>query len=149
MAFLLGLAALIGCAYFTRDTLHFKHDGLVAAGTVVDERGQHEISVGNRGINYSSTYSPVVEFTPEEGKPLRFRTKTWTSGHEKVGSTVTVLYFRDDPGGAHLDRFFDNWGASLILAVLGTFLILAAFGVVDDSGTSSDDSRRWSFSWFD
>jgi hypothetical protein len=148
MAFLLGLAALFGCAYFTRDTLHYKHDALVAVGTVVDERGKHEISVGERGVNFSSTYSPVVEFTPEGGTPIRFRTKTWTSGHEKLGSTVTVLYFKNDPDGAHIDRFFDNWGACLILAVLGVFLILAAFGIVDNSGTSDND-RRWSFSWFD
>jgi len=149
MAFLLGLAALFGCAYFARDTLHFKHAALVAIGTVVDERGQHEISVGNRGINYSSTYSPVVEFTPEGGKPLRIKTQYWSSGHEKLGAPVTVLYFKNDPAGAHLDRFFDNWGAPLILGVLGVFLILGALGVVDASGTSSDDDRRWSFRWFD
>jgi hypothetical protein len=150
MAFLLGLAALFGCAYFTRDTLHFKHDGLVAAGVVVDERGQHEISVGGRGVNYSSTYSPVVEFTPDGGKAMRIKTHTWSSWHERLGSSVQVLYFNTDPSGAHLDRFFDNWGFPLILGVIGIFLILGALGVVDASGSGDDDDRRqFSFRWFD
>ena len=150
MAFLLGLAALLGCAYFAHDTQHFKRDALVAVGTIVDERGQHEVGVGSHGVHFSSTYSPIVEFTPEGGKPIRIKTQTWSSWHERVGSTVSVRYFRTDPAGAHIDRFSDNWGLPLILGAIGIFLILGGLGIVDTSSTSDDDDRHWySFRWFD
>lgn len=70
-----------------------------------------------------STYYPVVTYSDQRGKMVRFRDNTGSNPPMyHVNESVTVLYSPSEPGSAIIDRGVWNWLPSAILYVLGVLL---------------------------
>jgi hypothetical protein len=131
-ALLLGLALVAGAVYFAKQTHVFKRDGGHAEGTVVGERTLRELEISKTSVSYSVTRSPIVEFAPEGGKTLRFKSNLWSSWSDRIGTKVPVLYNKEDPSDARVDGFFENWLLTLVLGLLGGSSLLYALGFTQE-----------------
>jgi hypothetical protein len=141
-ALLLGLAFVCGAAYFAKQTLTLKRDGGYATGTVVADRTKRELTVSSTSVRYSVTHSPIVEYTPEGGSLVQFKSKLWSSGSDRVGDEVPVLYDREDPTDARIDGFFENWFVTIALGILGVCSLLYALGFTKEG---LQVERTWGF----
>jgi Protein of unknown function (DUF3592) len=149
VALLLGLALLAGAAYFAKDTLRLQRHGVAVTGIVVDAQSKHEINYSDHhGISQSNSNSATVEFTPENGTPVRFISQTWSRQH--IGEQVKVLYSRDDPKDARIDSYY-AWFLPVLLGIFGIVLLLCGLGIMSgDDSPSYDSDRTWTlFRWFD
>ncbi len=114
----LGLAG--GSYYAGLDMVDMTQNGISATGEVVDMRSRYS--------DGSYTYSAVVEFRDRDGNKSRF-TDSVGSSHPsfKRGDEVEVLYMRDNPDDAIIDRGIFNWGLSGGLAIGVLLLLWGAF----------------------
>ncbi len=114
----LGLAG--GSYYAGLDMVDMTQNGISATGKVVDMRSRYS--------DGSYTYSAVVEFRDRDGNKSRF-TDSVGSSHSsfKRGDEVEVLYMRDNPDDAIIDRGIFNWGLSGGLAIGVLLLLWGAF----------------------
>jgi hypothetical protein len=146
MALLLGLALLGGGIYLAKDVLRLQHSGIAALGTVVDAQGKHEIRVGgSHGVESSTEYTALIEFTPEDGRAVQFKSLFWS--HQTIGNQVKVLYNKDNPSDARVDSFF-AWLTPLALGFLGLVSTLYALGIAG-SGLQTSTPGWTVFRWFD
>jgi hypothetical protein len=125
-ALVLSIGLLAGAYFTTRSSLDFRATSLRAEGTVVDfnEETKHENG------KTTTMYTPVVEFTATSGKTIRFNSNTSSSSPSyNRGDKVPVLYSEKTPERARLDSFMSNWGAPLILGVLGSLSLLVGSGL--------------------
>ncbi|MFJ8032406.1 DUF3592 domain-containing protein [Streptomyces sp. NPDC096032] len=104
------------------------NDAERARGTVVglEWRKDHSSSSRrNRSDDRPAAY-PVVEFTPAEGTPTRFRSSTGANPPSyEVGERVEVLYRADSPEDARINGFASLWLLPLVFGGLG----LLAMGI--------------------
>ena len=147
VALLLGLALLGGGIYLAKDVLRLQHSGMAAVGTVVDAQTRHEIRVGgDHGIESRSKDSALIEFTPEGGAAVQFKSLFWS--RQNIGDQVKVLYNKDNTGDARVDSFF-AWLAPLALGFLGLVSTLYALGIIS-TGLQTGADRGWTvLRWFD
>jgi hypothetical protein len=147
VALLLGLALLGGGLYLGKDVLRLQRHSIAAVGTIVDAQTTHEVRVGgSHGIQSTRSDSALIEFTPEGGRAVQFKSLFWS--RQTIGDQVKVLYNQDDPNDARVDSFF-AWLGPLVLGILG--LVSALYGMgITSSGLETDNSRGWTvFRWFD
>ena len=146
VALLLGLALLGGGIYLAKDVLRLQRSGIAAIGTIVDAQNKHEIRVGgDHGIETKSEYSALIEFTPEGGRPVQFKSLFWS--RQTIGNQVKVLYNKEVPTDARVDSFF-AWLAPLALGFLGLVSTLYALGIAG-SGLQTSTPGWTAFRWFD
>lgn len=130
---------LCGCAYFTQQTIHLKRTGVTALGTVVDQKRQTSWRASHSSFKFSVTYAPVVEFTPEGGSPVTFRSDLWSSVPKTIGKNVDVLYDRNHPDEARVNGFWENWLMTVMLGVFGVGFLLSVLGTME-AGDGNDSS---------
>ena len=95
----------------------------VAEGTVVD-------LVASRS-NDSTTYKPVVRFTPAGGEALQFTSGMGSNPPAYAqGEKVSVFYKAREPQNAMISGVFSLWGGPLILGGLGTVFFLIGGGIM-------------------
>lgn len=140
-SFVLGLVMLSGSVYFAKETLDLKRLGAITAGVVIDQRKQTSVKISQSSVDYSITYAPVVEFTPEGGVPIQFRSDLWSSWPKNIGEKVTVLYKKSKPEVARVNGFLENWLMSIVLGILGGSSMLAALGMMES--VESDPSSSF------
>ena len=106
----LGLALLGLSAYVGQKTYRLVSVGERVTGKVVD----FYLDTGGK----STAYFPVVRFTDPMGQEVQFRDGTGSNPPSyRSGQTVKVMYLRDDPAHASIDRGGWNWLApGLLLA---------------------------------
>ena len=67
-------------------------------------------------------FAPVFTFTDTNGKIVKVYSRTASCPPTaNVGDDIDILYERDTPQSAEERLFMNQWGASIILAGLGTF----------------------------
>lgn len=147
LSFLIGVALLCGCAYFTQQTIHLKRTGATALGIVVDQKTETSWKVSPTSFDFSVRFAPVVEFTPDAGSPVTFRSDLWSAWPKTIGQKVVVLYDRNHPDSARINGFWENWLVSIALGVLGVYFLLSAFGFVEGPQAGDDDDDDFSISW--
>ena len=102
MLIVLGLALLGVSAYVGKKTYRLVSVGGRATGKVVD----FYLDTGGK----STAYFPVVRFTDPMGQEVQFRDGTGSNPPSyRSGDTVKVMYLRDDPAHASIDRGGWNW----------------------------------------
>jgi hypothetical protein len=75
--------------------------------------------------------APIVTYEVE-GKVYTYRSSYYSSAPAyRPGEKVTVLYRPEDPSSCHLQSFFEEWVAPLLLTGIGTALALVGFGVLN------------------
>lgn len=121
-SFLLGIAFLLGAAYFAQRSLEFRRHGEVVSGTVVAVDAR--LSSDEDGLRYSKR--ALVQYTPASGgEALSMRT-SWSSawfGSLQPGDSVRVRYLPRAPQEAREDSLlFDCLGPlALLLLAVGSF----------------------------
>lgn len=121
--FLVGLGMLAGCFFSWRSTAEFTAHAVHAEGTVADQ--------AYRSSSKGGTYSPVVEFTDQQGQKIHFTGSIGSSSPAYArGDKVSVLYDPANPEHAHIDSFMENWFGPLLLGGLGSVFSLAGGGML-------------------
>ena len=147
---LLAALLLFGAgAYWGKQQLELQRHGLRTDGTVLDVKTLHEVRLGPNGVDSSSSNSGLIEYVPDgAAQAVRFKSDFWS--RPALGSTVRVLYLREDPAHAKLDTW-TNWVLPGLLAFFGGWCLLYALGIVSgDDAESTDSDRGWVvFRWFD
>jgi len=98
-------------------TLHYK--GLPAQGTVTDFQ---KVTRSTRH-GMSTTFHPVVDFTPGSGAPVRFVSSMPPFARPRQGDTVPVLYLEDKPQDAMIDGGAADFLFPAVFGLAGIFLL--------------------------
>lgn len=115
---------LLGGAYFLyQNTQEFLGSALSAQGSVIELARSYSSD--------SITYAPVVEFTTRNGQAITFTSSTSSNPPSySVGESVEVFYQENEPRKARINGFFSLWGASTILAGIGSVFFLTGTGII-------------------
>ena len=93
-------------------------------------------SLSSSSSGRDRSYYPVVTYTDQAGKRIRFRDNTGSNPPMyHVNESVTVLYSASEPGNAIIDRGVWNWLPSAILYALAVLLSLVSIGLLRRKGT--------------
>ena len=85
----------------------------------------------------STTYYPVVTYTDQAGKKVRFRDNTGSNPPMyHVNDSVTVLYSPAESRSAIIDRGAWNWLPSVILYLLALLLSVVSIGLLRRPGAA-------------
>lgn len=114
----LGLGLLFVGYHFYEKTERFLRSAEPATGTVVELR-RHDSSDG------TDTYSAVVEYSDQRGGNFRFVDSLSSSPPTyHTGQTVHVLYNREDPNDAQIDRGLLNYWLTALFGSMGSLFLL-------------------------
>jgi hypothetical protein len=115
----LGLALLFLGYHFYVKTERFLATADYAVGTVIELR-ERDSSEGH------NTYSAVVEYSNERGGSFQFVDSFSSSPpYYQTGETVHVLYNREDPKEAQIDRGIANHWLTALFGVFGALFVLS------------------------
>ncbi len=119
-----GVLLLIVAYYMGHTHFHLIVDGDRAPGRVV---GHEQRNIGNDTSDTSSTlaFMPIVEFEAGE-RTVRFVDWLGSASTGNLPDRVTVLYDRERPSEAMIDRPAWNWVPWAPIGVVGLFLTLVA-----------------------
>jgi hypothetical protein len=132
-----GLGLLAGAGFLWRNHADFAAHAVHADGVVVD---LHYRS-GSKGD--SGTYVPEVEFTAPNGSVLHITGSTGSNpAAYSRGDKVALLYAPDNPEGARIDSFMENWFGVLILGGMGIVFGLIGGGFVY-GGLRTRKANKW------
>lgn len=110
----LTLAALVAALH----TWHFARTAARTTGTVVEMR-----EAENDGC-----YAPVFRFMDKAGNTHTVSSSLYSAPPEfHVGDSVGVLYSGAKPDNAVIDSWWQAWGLSTLLGVLGTICLTSGF----------------------
>jgi Protein of unknown function (DUF3592) len=123
---LVGLAMLAGSGMLVKSKMDFRATAMKAQGTVVDFERTTTTEKGKT----KTMYTPVVEFTPEGGQPIRFNGDVSSSSPSyDRGDKVPVMFSAQTPEKAYIDSFSSNWMGPLILGGIGLVVALVGAGL--------------------
>jgi hypothetical protein len=134
---LIGGAAVTGSWLWARHRTEFLRHALPARGTVVELAAST-----NAG---PTTWAPIVEFTPEGGRPIRFRHPV-ASSHPgwRVGQQVGVRYDPDSPSNAIIDQGWWTSAIPYLPGILGLlFLALGISALRNGSASVESAPSQW------
>ena len=114
------ILSVIGWGWYSK-TADFVDSAGRAVGTVVEMK-QYEKQTDS---GYSMMYQPVIEFTAENGEPIRYTDPTSSSSpRHQVGDQVDVVYDRQFPSKAYENSFLGLYLPSVIVLATGGIFIL-------------------------
>ena len=118
-----GVLLLIVAYYMGHTHFHLILEGVRAPGRVV---GHAQRNLGDRSETSSTlAFMPIVEFEAGD-RIVRFEDWLGSSSTGNLPDRVTVLYDRDRPSDAMIDRPAWNWLPWAPIGVVGLFLTLVA-----------------------
>jgi hypothetical protein len=125
-----GLGALAAGLIWGSKRYQLHRNGVPVKGTVVELTETHSTERDDSGRTRDTTsIYPLVEFTPADGRPRRFRGSTGSSSPDyAVGQSVDVLYHREDPDNAQLADFSQFWLGPVAIMVFGLFFLAGGVG---------------------
>jgi hypothetical protein len=101
-------------------TQRFMEAADYAVGTVVELR-ERDSSDGD------NTYAAIVEYRDRRGTSFKFEDSFSSSPpYYQTGQSVNVLYSREDPNKAQIDRGLLNYWLPALLGILGVLFLLMA-----------------------
>ncbi|OJJ21495.1 hypothetical protein BKI52_13195 [marine bacterium AO1-C] len=114
-----GIVAVYGFTFW-QSTQNLKKNGIRVEGTVFE--------IGSKAIYRF----PFVKFTTKKGEEIRFKSRLEVNMDlfkYKVGDKVTVIYHKDDPRNARIDKFWEQNMPELYLAILGAIVMFVGLFV--------------------
>ena len=133
-----GLFCLYAAWWRWQDTIALdrraaRTSGVIVAyefSTRVGAAGPGRPGLGGDHTRTEKTRLLVVEFALPDGRKIRFNSSVWLpDGHRDIGTTVPVIYRREQPAQAQIYDRKSRVGAPLLLLGLGlAALVGAAFG---------------------
>ena len=125
--FTLGLGMLVRELAFANGATH-------TTGAVVELKKVESID--------STNLVPIVEFTPENGKPIRIECAS-TSPSPTVGDCVTVIYHANDLKGARIDNFVNRWLFPIVFTPIGVIaFVLGTVGAISNRQRSPNKGKQ-------
>ncbi len=114
------IMSVIGWGWYGK-TADFVDSAGRAVGTVVEMK-QYEKQTDS---GYTLMYQPVIEFTTENGEPIRYTDPTSTSSpRHQISDKVEILYDRQFPSKAYENSFLGLYlPAAIMLGIGGIFLL--------------------------
>jgi hypothetical protein len=118
-----GVAMLLGAAFWYQSTRSFIATAIDAEGTVIELQPVRSTD--------STTYRPIVRFEDQRGQRIEFSSATSSNppGYSQ-GEKVSVLYPAADPHDARINGYFSLWGGATIIAGLGGVFTLVGVGII-------------------
>jgi hypothetical protein len=117
-----GAFLLLWSAWLGLRQAELLYDGLRAPGYI----NKNEPRIGDGRLGSKTRFHAVVSFTDIEGKYHWFTDSLGTAPPLYAeGEKVTVLYLKDDPASAAIDRGVWNWLLPALLAATGALLARA------------------------
>ena len=131
LIFIVALISLGLCGtsvYWGLEHWEFQQRATTTHGTVIDFERSTSTSDGRT----TTTYAPIIQFTPQQGSSsIKFTDNFGSSSpSEKRGDQVTVLYLPDDPSEAIMDKGWLNWFGPGLLGLIGIVLSLITLSLV-------------------
>ncbi len=125
---LIGIVLLVKAASHGNRTRAFLAGARESTGEVI---ALEEVPPQQPGADQLETYRPVVVFTAEGGRQVRFESMASSNPPRySVGDKVPVIYDPERPSEARIHSFHDLWfapalfgGLGLVFAVLGAALL--------------------------
>ncbi len=114
----IGLVCVAGALYTAGRSLEFRRHGVVVDGTVVAVESMLEASAD--GVSYSERTR--VQYIPAGGGEPRTLDTSWRSslvGGRREGDVVRIRHRPDAPDDAREDSLLFDWGAPVVLLLLG------------------------------
>ena len=110
-------AVMIAGALYWADHLHAYIDSATRThGVIVSQKSSYS--------DGSTTYAPVIEFTPHKSGTVRFTSNVSSSSPSwKVGDMVNVFYDPNNTNDAMMDREWFNYFFQLILGSIGIVIL--------------------------
>lgn len=117
-----GCILLILAGYMLYSSMQFQKTALRAEGVVTEVR--YERSSDSKG-----SYHPVIAFNTNQNKRIVFESSTGSSSYRGTeGNSIEVLYAADAPENAEINDSLSQWGAPVILGVMG--IVFASIGCI-------------------
>jgi hypothetical protein len=106
-------AVALGAALYWADYLHtYIEKSVRTHGTIVSQKSSTS--------DGSTTYAPIIEFTPYKSETIRFTSNISSSSPSwNVGDRVFVFYDPQNSSDAMMDRGWFNYFFQLILGLVG------------------------------
>ena len=116
---IIGAGVIVGALYWA-DHLHTYIDKAVRThGTIVSQKSSTSDS--------STTYAPIIEFTPYKSGTIRFTSSISSSSPSwEVGDSVFVYYDPDNSSDAMMDRGWFNYFFQLMLGLVGLIVFVVS-----------------------
>lgn len=120
----IGIAILIGTISIALNTFHFLAQSKVTTGKVIQ-------LVPNQSSDSGYTYAPVILFTLEDNKSVKFQSSVSSNPPaHSIGDTVPVIYDPVSPVHAEINSFFNLWFGPLVLGFLGMVFTAVGSGMI-------------------
>jgi len=117
-----GSIFVISGIFIASNTHSFVGQGISTQGTVVDlVRHRSRDSQGRS----STTYYPVVKFTPSSGEPIIFEANSGSNppAHRR-GQQIEILYNPQAPEAAMINSWLDLWFLPTMFISMGSLFVL-------------------------
>lgn len=112
----LGLGLLAIAVYLFFNTKHFINNANLVQGVVIENI--------RSSSDDSYTYRPMIEFTTQDGRRIKFVSKLGSgSPSYSVGQHVDVLYVPSAPENAKINSFMNLYFVTLILGVMSGVIL--------------------------
>ncbi len=127
IALLIAGGCFVGCIYLILSQYQQRKGSVHASGVVVGLE-KRVFNPGSAGV-----YCPVVEFTTETGKTIRFESSFGTMpAPHKAGDAVKVFYDPEKPDAAEMDSGIAKWfapGCPFLFSIGSCFFSMLFFGL--------------------
>ncbi|MDE1886257.1 MAG: DUF3592 domain-containing protein [Xanthomonadaceae bacterium] len=132
---IIDLGLLAGAGMLWRDHANFAAHAMRADGVVTD--------LIYRSSSKGGSYVPAVQFSASDGRIVHITGSTGSNpAAYSRGEHVTILYPPNNPEGARIDSFSENWLGTLILGGIGLVFALIGAGTIA-GGLRTRNANRW------
>lgn len=114
-----GAVFLVIGLFTLRANLNLVRVGRHATGTVVE-------LVRSRDKDGDVVYYPIVQYTPDNGDRVTFKSNVGSSHAPSVGEKVQIVYNPQNPKQAAIDTFTDLWLLPVVFTGIGGLIVVGA-----------------------
>jgi len=112
-----GMMLIFGSIYSLINQAIFVANAVVTEGMVINNVKQRHVDDENQ-VSYA--YYPMIQFNDRNDKLVKFLSRV---GHPvaeyQIGDGVNVIYSPQNPRRAEINYFFNIWGSSIIIFIVG------------------------------
>lgn len=116
----------------------------VAEGVITDINVRYTPNSNSRvSASNNYTYTPLVQFTANDGQSYTFMSKVGEGGRSSFqkGENVKVLYDKNNPKSAVIDSFIQRWLLEIVL--FGFALVFIVIGYINMRMVRGNRHKKW------
>ena len=117
---LIGLALLVGGAYFIKRQVDFKRHSLPSIGTVIDYEPLRQST-----NSFSRRARPIIQFVTADGRKIIFTNRSLWGAGPTIGSRQKIIYNPEAPSEAMIDSWIYVYLWPLITTGMGLIFVFS------------------------